>query len=172
MSQFKKISIKEIKKETSDTVSISFDIPAGLSEDFNYKSGQYITLKANIEGEEVRRAYSLCSAPSENDFRIGVKKVENGRMSSYLNDVVKAGDEIEVMVPAGNFCLADGSVNVVGVAAGSGITPVISIMKTTLKGGGDFTLFYGSKEVKETIFKICIMVELMRLELTLLLKKI
>ena len=156
MSQFKKLRIKEIKKETSDTVSIQFDIPSNIEQDFTYKSGQYITLKATINNEEVRRAYSLCSSPQEDDFRIGVKKVENGTMSSFLNESLKEGDEIEVMPPTGNFCVQDMKSHNVGFAAGSGITPVISIIKSVLAAGGKFTLFYGNKTVNTTIFKVAL----------------
>jgi len=153
MSQFKKIIVKDIKRETQDTVSIGFDIPLDLKPDFAYKAGQYITLKTDVFGEDVRRAYSLCSFPDEDDFRIGVKKVENGKMSSFLNETLKVGDEVEVMPPLGDFCLGDDAGNIVGFAAGSGITPIISIIKTVLRAGGQFTLFYGNKTKAETIFK-------------------
>ena len=83
---FSKLKVKEIKQETVDTVSIAFEIPSDLKAEFTYKPGQYITLKSDVNGEDVRRAYSLCSSPAEDDFRIGVKKVENGKMSSFLND--------------------------------------------------------------------------------------
>lgn len=154
MGQFKNLKIKDIKQETHDAVSIGFDVPSDLRPNFTYKSGQYITLRKDILGEDIRRAYSLCSFPGEDDFRIGVKKVENGKMSSFLNDSLKVGDEIEVMPPIGNFCLDESTPKkVVGFAAGSGITPIISIIKTVLTNGGEFILYYGNKTERETIFK-------------------
>ncbi len=153
MSQFKKLVVKDIKNETKDAVSIAFEIPEELKAEFNYESGQYITIKKDIASEDVRRSYSLCSAPSEDDFRIGVKKVKNGKMSTFLNESLNVGDEIEVMTPMGNFCVEDFTTNIVGFAAGSGITPVISIIKTVLLSGGKFTLLYGNKAIDDTIFK-------------------
>jgi ring-1,2-phenylacetyl-CoA epoxidase subunit PaaE len=151
---FSKLKIQEIKKETDDSVSIAFEIPSELKSNFEYQSGQYITIKKDITGEDIRRSYSLCSSPSEDDFRIGVKKVENGRMSTFLNQNLNVGDEIEVMNPTGNFCVSNNNANIVGFAAGSGITPVISIIKSVLLSGGEFTLLYGNKSESDTIFKM------------------
>ena len=151
---FSKLKVQEIKKETADSVSIAFEIPVDLKSNFEYRSGQYITIKNDINGEDIRRSYSLCSAPSENDFRIGVKKVENGRMSTFLNDSLKVGDELEVMNPTGNFCVTNLNTNIVGFAAGSGITPIISIIKSVLLSGGKFSLLYGNKAESDAIFKI------------------
>jgi len=150
---FSKLKVQEIKKETNDAVSIAFEIPADLKSNFEYQSGQYITIKSDIAGEDIRRSYSLCSAPSEDDFRIGVKKVDNGRMSIFLNENLNVGDELEVMNPTGNFCVKNFSANIVGFAAGSGITPILSIIKTVLLSGGKFTLLYGNKSEEDTIFK-------------------
>ncbi len=150
---FNELKVKEVRKETEDTVSVAFELPENLKSDFNYVSGQYITLKALIAGEDVRRAYSLCSAPFENDFRIGVKKVKNGKMSSFLNENLKAGDTLEVMSPLGNFTVDNSVNNMVAFAAGSGITPIISMVKTALKDGKSFTLFYGNQTSEKTIFK-------------------
>jgi len=134
-------------------VSIAFEIPESLKSEFNYQSGQYIILKKDFSGEDIRRSYSLCSTPDENDFRIGVKKVTNGIMSTYLNENLNEGDEIEVMSPRGNFCVNDYTSNIIGFAAGSGITPVISIIKSVLLSGGTFTLVYGNRTKEDTIFK-------------------
>lgn len=153
MSQFKKLIIKDVKRETSDTVSIAFEIPADLKSDFNYQSGQYITIKKNVAGEDVRRAYSLCSSPFEDDFRVGVKKVENGKMSTFLNEKMSVGDELEVMKPMGNFVIDDLCSNITAFAAGSGVTPILSMAKSVLNSGGSFTLFYGNKTLNDTIFK-------------------
>ena len=157
MSLFKDVKVKEVKRETEDTVSIAFDIPEALKSEFDYKSGQYITIKSMINGEDVRRAYSLSSAPYESDFRIAVKQIENGKMSTFLNQEVKNGDALEVMPPAGNFCIdkPNPSSAYVGFAAGSGITPIISILKTVLSKdeNSTFTLYYGNKTLDSTIFK-------------------
>lgn len=150
---FTKLKVKEVKKETIDTVSISFDLPSDLKAQFNYNAGQYITVKKEIAGEDVRRSYSLCSSPNQDDFRIGVKLVENGKMSTYLTTDVNVGDELELMDPTGNFVLGTTNNHVVAFAAGSGITPILSMVKTVLNSGGQFTLFYGNRTAEETIFK-------------------
>jgi len=152
-TMFSKLKVKEIRKETNDTVSIAFEIPNDLRSEFSYKSGQYITVKSDVSGEDIRRAYSLCSSPYDDDFRIGVKKVESGKMSTFLNEDLKEGAELEVMAPAGNFVIREGNKNIVAFAAGSGITPILSMVKSILKIGGNFTLFYGNKSSSETIFK-------------------
>ncbi|MGB0882496.1 MAG: FAD-binding oxidoreductase [Vicingaceae bacterium] len=150
---FSELKVKEVKRETADTVSIAFELSENLKSEFKYVSGQYITLKTLVAGEDVRRAYSLCSAPFENDFRIGVKKVEGGKMSTFLNEKLKVGDNIEVMSPSGNFTIDDSERNIVAFAAGSGITPILSMVKNTLKAGKEFTLFYGNQTAEKTIFK-------------------
>jgi len=153
MSQFKKLIVKEIKTETADTVSISFEIPSELKPEFNYQAGQYITIKKEVDGEEIRRSYSLSSSPLENDFRIGVKKIANGKMSSFLNEQLKVGDLLEVLPPLGNFKINDLSSCSVGFAAGSGITPLLSMVKSVLKSNGKFILFYSNKTSNGVIFK-------------------
>lgn len=158
MSQFYPLKVKEVKKETNDTVSIFFEIPSESRHEFAYKAGQYITIKKVINGEDVRRAYSLSSSPLENDFRVAVKKINEGKMSSYLKDVLKAGDELEIMPPKGSFCIKDvqGAAHYVAFAVGSGITPVISMIKTVLKSNSEntFTLFYGNRTTSSTIYRI------------------
>lgn len=155
MSYFKKIKVKDIRQETSNAISVAFEIPTELSADFKYKSGQYITIKQVIDGEDVRRSYSLSSAPNENDFRIAVKKIEGGKMSSFLNETLKVGEEVEIMTPSGNFLLTpENEKHYVGFAAGSGITPVISMIKEVLlTSNSKFTLLYGNKSEQSTIFK-------------------
>lgn len=157
MAHFHTLKIKDIRKETADCVSVAFEIPENLKADFAYKAGQYLTLKFTIDGEDVRRSYSLSSSPeADSDFRIAVKKVENGKMSNYLNNVLKVGDSIESMPPQGNFTLKDvAPKHYVGFAVGSGITPIMSILKTVLalNNGSKFTLFYGNKSSNNTIFK-------------------
>lgn len=151
MSQFQQLKVVEVKKETADTVSVALDAP----QDFEYISGQYITIRKDFSGEDVRRSYSLCSAPFENDFRVAVKEIANGKMSSFLNNELKQGDVLEVMPPMGNFVLnAEEGKHYVAFAAGSGITPIISMIKTALKkNNARFTLYYANKTDVSTIFK-------------------
>lgn len=158
MSQFHTLSIAKIKQLTTDTVSILFDVPANLTETFNYTSGQYLTLKFNLNGNEERRAYSLSSSPfTDNLLEVAVKQVENGIVSTYINNVLKEGDSIEVMPPQGNFILEtnkDANNHYVAFAAGSGITPIISMVKSVLnqEPNSKFTLIYGNKTKESTIF--------------------
>lgn len=154
---FHPIRIKEITRETSEAVSISFEVPADLIADFAYKSGQYLTLKANINGEEVRRSYSLCSSPSEKTWKVAVKAIENGKFSNYANETLKSGDVLEVMNPMGTFVLPDdlNDKHFVFYAVGSGVTPVISMLKTALvvSETATVTLFYGNKGFASIIFR-------------------
>jgi ring-1,2-phenylacetyl-CoA epoxidase subunit PaaE len=154
---FHKLAIKEIKKETADCVSVLFDVPENLQTTFQFKQGQSLTMRTFINGEEVRRTYSLCSAPGENEWRVAIKKVEGGLFSSLANDQLKKGDIIEVMSPVGKFYaeLDPGNKkNYLAIAAGSGITPVISIIKTTLQTElkSNFTLVYGNRSRGSIIF--------------------
>lgn len=134
--KFHKLKVAEVKRETAQCVSIVFDIPAELKEDYKYQAGQYITIKMNVGGEEVRRSYSLCSSPVVNEpFRVAVKKVDSGAVSPFLTDTLKAGDELDVMTPTGGFTTPIDAANnktYVLFAGGSGITPVMSILKTVL----------------------------------------
>ena len=153
---FHKLKIKTIKKETTDCVSVVFEVPAELSSTFIYKEGQNLTIKKLINGEEVRRSYSICSAPHEKELKIAVKKVEGGKLSSYMNDELKDNDILEVMPPSGKFN-ADVQLthqNHLAIAAGSGITPIISIIKHVLQQNdkAHFTLIYGSKSRPNIIF--------------------
>ncbi len=158
MAQFHALAIKEVKRETPECVSIAFHIPEEKADAFAYKQGQYITLKMQVNGEELRRSYSACSSPLlEEDLRIAVKEVEDGRASSYLNRQAAPGMQIEVMPPMGNFTVdmpADRSQNFVAFAAGSGITPILSLLKSALvaNSSNTFTLFYGNRERKQIIF--------------------
>ena len=159
MSQFHKLTISDIKNETSDTVSVAFQLSKEQKADFDYIPGQYLTLSFIIDGNEERRSYSICSSPfSEQDIRVAVKKVENGLVSSFVNENLKVGDQVQVMPPQGNFTLnvAEGNNKTyVAFAAGSGITPIMSMIKTVLKKetSSQFILFYGNKNAEHTIFK-------------------
>ena len=157
MPEFHSLNVKEIKKETSDTVSISFDVPAELKNVYKFTPGQYLTLKLEVNNEECRRSYSICSSSNE-DITVAVKKVENGVVSTYLNEVLKVNDKIDVMTPEGNFTLQTDQTNkrkFVGFAAGSGITPIMSMIKQLKMDEveSSFTLFYSNKTSNDVIFK-------------------
>lgn len=155
MSQFYKLTIKNIVKETSDAVSVLFDVPTNLQEEFSFIAGQYVTLKTTINDEEVRRAYSLCSSPKSNEVKVAIKAVENGKFSVYATTELKAGDTLEVSKPEGKFILnPEPNKNYIGFVAGSGITPVLSMIKSVLETEptANFTLVYGNKSVTDTIF--------------------
>lgn len=154
---FHPLMVKEIKKETGDCVSIVFDIPESLKTEFKFYQGQNITLKTIIGGEELRRSYSICSAPFENELRVAVKKVDGGKFSAYANGYLQKGDVLQVMPPTGKFNTTletENKKQYVAFAAGSGITPIISIIKTTLKreAGSCFTLVYSNRNRNSIIF--------------------
>jgi ring-1,2-phenylacetyl-CoA epoxidase subunit PaaE len=151
-----KLTVKDIRHETPDCISIAFDIPPELKEDFSFTQGQSISIKTHLD--ENRRSYSICSSPLEDEFRVAVKKVENGIFSTYATTVLKVGDVLEVMPPTGSFFTEVNSANkkeYLFVAAGSGITPVISIIKTILltEKESNVTLVYGNKNTSSIIFK-------------------
>ncbi len=156
-THFHELKIIEIIKETAECVSVCFSVPDDLKELFLYKEGQNLTIKKNIAGEEVRRSYSICSAPYENKLKIAIKKVDNGLFSTFANEQLNINDTLEVMPPSGKFNAhlnASTSPSYLAIAAGSGITPVISIIKHTLQHQQDsqFTLIYGSKNRNFVIF--------------------
>lgn len=156
--KFHSLVVKEVREETDDCVSISFDVPSELVEAYHYSSGQYLTLRADINGEDVRRSYSLCSAPHENEWRVAVKQVESGKFSTFANQELKAGDRLDVMTPMGNFAVEPAVTNKRSIAlfaAGSGITPILSIAKTILtqEPESDVTLFYGNKTILSIVFR-------------------
>ncbi len=153
-AHFHSLKVKEVRRETPDCVSVSFLIPEDLTEIFSFKEGQNITIKKNINGEEVRRSYSVCNAPYEQELRIAIKKTTGGLFSSFANDKLKAGDTLEIMPPIGRFNAKPETGNYLAIAAGSGITPIISIIKHTLKTQlqSSFTLIYGNKSRGSIIF--------------------
>lgn len=157
MFQFYKLSIKNITKETDSCVTISFNIPKDLKDTFLFKSGQYITLKTKIKGKEICRDYSLCSTPKSDELKIAVKEVKGGLFSIYVNNELKENDVLEVAPPKGRFIFEPNKITsraIVAFAAGSGITPIISIAKTVLEEerNSTFILVYGNKTPKDTIF--------------------
>jgi ring-1,2-phenylacetyl-CoA epoxidase subunit PaaE len=158
MTRFYPLQIANITRETPDCVSIVLDVPVHLHNDFRYKAGQYVTFRLKINGEELRRSYSLCSSPvTDSEWRVAIKKVQGGRGSVFLNDQVKPGDVLEVMAPEGNFTSSfapERKNHYVLFAGGSGITPVLSILKTVLatESQSEVTLFYGNRDKESIIF--------------------
>ncbi|TDS52166.1 ferredoxin--NADP reductase [Myroides indicus] len=157
MSKFNLLTVKEVKKETPNSVSILFEIPEQLKDAYQFIAGQYVNIKYKKQEKEIRRAYSICSTPKSGDLRVAVKKVDDGLFSPYANTRLKAGDQLEVQVPEGRFTLetqVDNRNNYAAFAAGSGITPVMSILKTVLEEepNSSFVLLYGNKNTEETIF--------------------
>src|ERR1044071_9659045 len=154
---FHALRVAEIVPETSEANSIRFDIPVELRERFAFRAGQHVTLRATIGGEEVRRNYSLCTAPDEQDWMVTVKRIGGGLFSNWVGDQLKAGDTVDVMPPHGSFTTEFDrakSRHLVGIAGGSGITPVMSLIKSTLKYEPEsrFTLLYGNRDSSSVIF--------------------
>ena len=156
MSQFHSLRISDITRETSQAVSLTFDVPKDLKEQYAFIAGQYITIKATINGEEVRRDYSICTSANSGVLKVTIKAVENGLFSNYANTTLHIGDTLEVSLPKGRFTYipSSGNKTIVAFAAGSGITPVMSIVKTVLETQTDskVILMYGNKTVNNTIF--------------------
>lgn len=158
MSRFHKVKIKSIIRETPDCVSVALDIPAELRETFRFTQGQYLTFRRELNGEEVRRSYSICSSPLDNEWRVAIKQVPEGRFSTHAVQQLRPGDELEVMPPMGHFHtpLHPGNAKrYVAFAAGSGITPVMSIVKTVLLTEPDSQVYliYGNRGRNSIIFK-------------------
>ena len=156
-ASFHTLQIAEVIPETSDAKSIRFELPEELREEFSFKPGQHLTLKADIAGEDVRRTYSLCVAPQDAELKVTVKRIAGGVFSNWANDNLKPGDAVEVMPPHGSFTWdfrAGAGNHYVGFAGGSGITPVISLLKTALltEPESRFTLFYGNRDSSSVIF--------------------
>jgi ring-1,2-phenylacetyl-CoA epoxidase subunit PaaE len=154
---FHSLRVREIVPETAEANSIRFEIPAELRDAFAFKAGQHLTLRATIDGEEVRRNYSLCTAPADGDWMVTVKRIGGGLFSNWVGDNLKPGDSIDVMVPHGSFTTdfdASRQRHVVGIAGGSGITPVMSLIRTLLREepNSRFTLLYGNRDSSSVIF--------------------
>jgi ring-1,2-phenylacetyl-CoA epoxidase subunit PaaE len=156
--EFYKLKISDIKKETSEATSFFFNVPAKLKDTFKYEAGQYITLNDEINGEEVRRAYSICTAPHSGQLATTIKRLQGGKFSNHATDNWNIGDEISIAPPEGHFVL-----NIEGIkrknhyffAAGSGITPVMSMIKTLLEeeAMSKVYLLYGNRNEEQIIFK-------------------
>jgi len=157
MSSFHNLSVKNIKRETDKAISISFNLPGNLKDSFAFKAGQYITLKTIIDGNVVRRDYSLCVSPKSGELKVAVKEVNDGTFSAYANNTLKVGDTIEVAPPKGRFIFEPNdskTKNIALFAAGSGITPILSIVKCALEEEvySKVILVYGNKTTKDTMF--------------------
>lgn len=156
--KFHALKIADIRQETEDTVSIAFEVPADLTTDYTYKAGQYLTLRATIDGQDTRRSYSICTAPNEGQLRVAIKRIEEGLFSSWATTQLKKGDELEVMTPMGHFLLNPDPLSQKSYAlfaAGSGITPILALTKTILteEPESDVTLVYGNKGFASIIFR-------------------
>lgn len=156
--KFYPLRVQDVRPETADCVSVALNIPQELQALFQFAPGQYLTFKTKQGDEEIRRSYSICAAPGDCELRVAVKKVEGGRFSSWINEQIKVGDVLEVMPPMGKFSPRESdkkNKNYLAIAAGSGITPVMSIMKTVLEENPDsrFTLVYGNRNRHSIIFR-------------------
>lgn len=158
MAKFHQLKISDIRRETEDCVSIAFAVPEELAGEYAFIPGQHLTLRKEIGGEDVRRTYSICTGPDDGELRVAIKQIPQGRFSTFANQVLKVGDELEVLPPAGQFYTELNEKNAnqyVAFAAGSGITPILSIMKAVLQREpmSQFTLFYGNRNSESVIFR-------------------
>jgi ring-1,2-phenylacetyl-CoA epoxidase subunit PaaE len=156
--KFHRLAVNDLRRESPDAVSLTFAIPKQLADEYSFAPGQYLTLRTTMDGEEVRRSYSICSGPDDGELRIAVKKVDGGAFSSWAADELKPGDELDVMTPTGRFGVApapDEARVYVGFAAGSGITPILSIVKGVLarEPHSRFFLFYGNRSAAGMLFR-------------------
>jgi ring-1,2-phenylacetyl-CoA epoxidase subunit PaaE len=155
---FHDLRVKSIEPDTSEASILSFEVPPELRETFGFTQGQYLTLRASIDGQDLRRSYSICAGVDDGELRVGVRRVKGGVFSNWINECVKPGDRISVMAPQGRFFVPiepESCRHHVGIAGGSGITPILSIMKTVLarEPKSRFTLIYGNRMLRSTMFK-------------------
>jgi len=155
---FHPLRVLRIEPDTPEAVIVSFEVPAALREVFGYTQGQYLTLRATIDGQDLRRSYSICAGVDDAELRVGVRKVRGGVFSNWINTRLQPGDSVQVMAPQGRFFVPiepDARRHHLGVAGGSGITPILSIMKTVLarEPRSRFTLLYGNRALASTMFK-------------------
>jgi ring-1,2-phenylacetyl-CoA epoxidase subunit PaaE len=156
MSRFHTLTVADIRRETRDSVSIHLAVPEALKTTFAFAPGQYLTLRATLDGEDIRRSYSICSSPDDYELRVGIKKVQGGAFSTFANENLRVGDSLEVMPPQGRFTpkLASRGRHVLGIAAGSGITPVFSIIRSVLscEPASQVSLIYGNQTSQSVMF--------------------
>ena len=158
MSKFHPLTVSQVRNETRDTIAVTFAVPPELQDSFRFQQGQHLTLRALIDNEDVRRSYSICSAVQEGALRVAIKRTQGGLFSSWANESIKPGLTLDVMPPMGHFNVpldAASHRHYLAFAAGSGITPILSIIKTTLAAEphSRFTLFYGNRASSSVIFK-------------------
>ena len=158
VNEFFQLPVAQVRRVTDDAVCVRFDVPDEIAEQFRFRQGQYLTLRREIDGEEVRRSYSICSGIDDNRLEIAIKAVPGGRFSGFANAALAAGDVLDVMAPAGSFTTpldADAERNYLCIAAGSGITPVLSIVKSILATEplSHVTLLYGNQSVASIMFR-------------------
>ena len=159
MKNTQSLTVSNLKQETLNSVVVSFEVPSSLKNQYAFKAGQYLTLSSNINGEKVKRSYSICSSPQSQNLQVGVKAIENGVFSNYVNDALREGDSIEVSVPEGRFVLENNTqANYCAFVAGSGITPLMSIISDVLEHSENnlFILGYGNKTKASTMFSSAI----------------
>jgi ring-1,2-phenylacetyl-CoA epoxidase subunit PaaE len=155
---FHPLRVKAVEPDTSEAVIVSFEVPPELREVFGFTQGQYLTLRRDIDGQDLRRSYSICAGLDDGELRVGVRKVRDGVFSNWINAHLQPGDTVQVMAPQGRFFVPIEPASVrhhVGIAGGSGITPILSIMKTVLarEPRSRFTLIYGNRQLHSTMFK-------------------
>ncbi len=155
---FHPLRVREVIPDTAEAVVVSFDVPEGLRETFSFTQGQYLTLRKEIAGVDLRRSYSICAGVDDGELRVGVRKVRGGVFSNWINEQLRAGDQINVMAPQGRFFVTmqpEARRHHLGIAGGSGVTPILSTMKTVLAREplSRFTLIYGNRALKSTMFK-------------------
>ena len=154
---FHPLRVKSVRPETDEAVVVSFDVPHELAEQFRFTHGQHLTLRETVGGSDERRSYSICAGAHDGELRVGVRKVPGGRFSTWINESLRAGDTIQVMAPEGRFFVPVDPAQTrhyLGIAGGSGITPILSIMKTVLAAepSATFTLIYGNRRQRSTMF--------------------
>jgi ring-1,2-phenylacetyl-CoA epoxidase subunit PaaE len=157
-AMFHSLRVRSVEPDTPEAVIVCFDVPEQLRETFGFTQGQYLTLRKHIEGQDLRRSYSICAGLDDGDLRVGVRRVQGGTFSNWINSSLKPGDTIQVMAPQGRFFVPldpQSRRGYVGIAGGSGITPILSIMKTVLarEPRSQFTLIYGNRQLRSTMFK-------------------
>ncbi len=155
--KFHPLKVAEVRRETADSVSLRFDVPAELADEYRFVQGQHLNIKASVDGDEVRRSYSICAGVNDGELRVAIKKVAGGRFSTWANGGIKVGDVLEVMTPEGRFHTPldpAQAKHYVAFAAGSGITPILSLIKTTLAAEphSRFTLVYGNRRQASVMF--------------------